>query len=158
MEAEVHEEDRLSELSVNPASPREENRIAKTQRPGDASLEKSPTVDNYEFALHGLLALGAGSSENLNTITSPTPDNGLANGISAQVTHHETTEMQAPVMQERSEEECIDRQKNTQVWRLFDIPESLGSNILPQERHLELLKCYRYGVAPWVSGPLRCES
>jgi hypothetical protein len=108
------------------------------------------SAENYEFAVHGLLALGSGMGifENAEMNYSPRPRTG-----DHQSTLTDRDEMNIaqnlPIFEGNGAESAIQRQ-TMQTWQSMDVPISDGFGELPQERVLELLKHYRYEIAPRV--------
>lgn len=121
------------------------------QHSGETMPPRSGTsAENYEFAVHGLLALGSGlgifGSAEVNYSTRPTTGD-------RQSIHTDGTEIniahEVPIFQRFSAERAIERQP-MQDWQSMGIPTSDGSVELPHERVLDLLKHYRYKIAPCV--------
>ncbi|KAH7121096.1 hypothetical protein B0J11DRAFT_438906 [Dendryphion nanum] len=104
-------------------------------------------VDNYEFALHGLLALGnantstraedAGMSPGLAPILSPESDQLRNMGIP--LSQHPQNMLNSRT---RSNSE-----QNIQAWQSTEFA---GQDVIPQERILQLLRHYRYEIAPFL--------
>jgi hypothetical protein len=108
------------------------------------------STENYEFAVHGLLALGSrmGIFENAEMSYSPRPRTG-----DHPSTHTDRNEMNIaqtlPIFEGDGAESATQRQ-TTQNWQSMDAPTSDGFVELPLERVLKLLKHYRYEIAPCV--------
>jgi hypothetical protein len=113
-------------------------------------LIQSPSAERYEFALHGLLALGSGDS------------GGGVNGESASIdfteadraTLHSQTSVAMESFPTESNpmivEEFQDR-PNLQSWPSMSAISSVEIPQMTDERTLEYLTHYRYNIAPWVS-------
>jgi hypothetical protein len=121
------------------------------QHSGETMPPRSGTsAENYEFAVHGLLALGSGmgsfGSAEVNYSIRPTTGD-------RQSIHTDRTEIniahEVPNFERFSAGRAIERQP-MQGWQSIGSPTSDGSVELPHERVLDLLKHYRYKIAPRV--------
>jgi hypothetical protein len=114
------------------------------------SLLSDTSVENYEFAVHGLLALGSGmgSFGRAEVNYSPRPTINNCQPTDANRTKI-TIAREVPIFETSNGERRIERQ-STQDWQSMVFSTSDGSVELPHERALDLLKYYRYKIAPCV--------
>lgn len=145
------QEECSTEMPSRPTTEQPGTEEAVSQQLESASLRKSPPADNYEFALHGLLALGNSNAGALNAEVQFSPDDlRMGDGLPTGTTPVEGSRLgifaQANFGEERAGQAAQDSN-----WHLTDMPASEALDALPQEHHLELLKHYRYEIAPWVS-------
>ena len=113
--------------------------------------QSGTSAENYEFAVHGLLALGSGMGrlESAEVNYSPRSTTGDRQSIHTD-RNQITIDHEVPIFERFSAERAIEGQP-MQVWQSMGILASDGSIELPHERVLNLLKYYRYKIAPRVS-------
>ncbi|KAF2013997.1 hypothetical protein BU24DRAFT_452773 [Aaosphaeria arxii CBS 175.79] len=118
-------------------------------KPNESSTGRTSS-DNYEFALHGLIALG--------TSHEPIPGEQIQFSPEMSVTDHRASlsrEDTTPTFGQQLHEVFTNEGRQdvggtSQSWQLTDHPEASEQQELSQERVLELLKHYRYEIAPWL--------
>ncbi|KAF2186577.1 hypothetical protein K469DRAFT_572399 [Zopfia rhizophila CBS 207.26] len=108
---------------------------------------RSPPADNYEFALHGLLALGSGNAGVANVGFNLSPRTVPADSLSSNTLQDEMTQPSIAQAEPEGGEQTAGLLAETQATRDWQLANAID---LPQERVLELLRHYRYEVAPWV--------
>ena len=124
---------------------------SELQHSGETMPSRSgSSAENYEFAVHGLLALGSGmgSFGGAEVNYSIRPTTGDRQSIRTDRTEINIAH-EVPLFERFSAERAIERQP-MQDWQSMGIPTSDGSVELPHERVLDLLKHYRYKIAPRV--------
>ncbi|KAF2800259.1 hypothetical protein K505DRAFT_355826 [Melanomma pulvis-pyrius CBS 109.77] len=110
----------------------------------------SPSTDSYEFALHGLLALGSGTGGVVNAEVNFSPRTGSGDNASMNTVQGEINMDQiVPTIEDFNAEKNVENQI-VEDWRSINVPSSVGFEEVPHERVLELLKHYRYDVATWL--------
>ena len=127
-----------------------EAEINTIQRQVNIQSTTSPSADNYEFALHGLLALGSRTGGFVHTELNFAPRAVSSSTLPPPDTIEDDVSMVQifPIMEDRNGERAVSDQ--VQDWRSTSIAENEGSEQLPQDRVLELLRHYRYEIATWM--------
>jgi hypothetical protein len=160
-----HEEEEQNHIAQSHATPLDRGTIIPFQSPvrqGEAieteiqhsekptPLLSDTSVDNYEFAVHGLLALGSGmgSFGRAEVNYSPRLTTNDCQPTNANKTKITITR-EVSVLERSSGERRIEPQ-STQDWQSKGFSTSDGSIELSHERVLDLLKYYRYKIAPCV--------
>ncbi|KAJ4352071.1 uncharacterized protein N0V89_007417 [Didymosphaeria variabile] len=151
---EAHPEDTSNPVieSAGPqqsTSPQTDRSVKRLQ---DTHIQ-SPSAERYEFALHGLLALGNGNSGG---DVNAEPEVNFAT-IDFAETDHATLPSQTSVAMDRIQTEpnpmivgeCQERPK-LQPWPSISTISSVEMPQMTDERVLEFLKHYRYNIAPWM--------
>jgi hypothetical protein len=145
------QEEPSTEMPSRPTTELSETQETVSQQLESTTLRKSPPADNYEFALHGLLALGNSNAGIINGEVQFSPDNlHMGDPLPTGTPQVEGSRLgifaQAGFGEERTGQPA--QEPN---WALADAPANEALDALPQQYHLELLKHYRYEIAPWVS-------
>ncbi|KAF2465385.1 uncharacterized protein BDR25DRAFT_318620 [Lindgomyces ingoldianus] len=117
----------------------------------ELATTRSSSAENYEFALHGLLALGAGNAGIINADHSVSPRTVLADSISSSHLQDKINVAQAQFALDgfSSDQGGVENQPE-QSWEVIGTQDDVIIEDLSHERALELLKHYRYQIAPWL--------
>jgi hypothetical protein len=100
-------------------------------------VKSTPNLNNYEFALHGLLALSSTATARDPTTGSPLVESGVpvtAHHASQDTNNVNTTESHGTSLS-ASAEPCL----------------SIAPGEVQAEHVVNMMKVYRYQIAPWVS-------
>jgi hypothetical protein len=100
-------------------------------------VNSTPNLNNYEFALHGLLALSSTTTAKDPTTGSPLVESGVpvtAHHSSQDMNNVNTTESHG-ISLSTSAEPCL----------------SIAPGEAQAEHVVNMMKFYRYQIAPWVS-------
>jgi hypothetical protein len=100
-------------------------------------VNSTPNLNNYEFALHGLLALSSTTTAKDPTTGSPLVESGMpvtAHHSSQDMNNVNTTESHG-ISLSTSAEPCL----------------SIAPGEAQAEHVVNMMKIYRYQIAPWVS-------
>ncbi|KAF2678878.1 hypothetical protein K458DRAFT_394524 [Lentithecium fluviatile CBS 122367] len=116
---------------------------------GFASDIASPSAERYEFALHGLLALGSGSAGALDPqleFASPILPRKTTTTATRGGNEWQDAQRDQAILETQSQRQS----RGSQGWSLADAAIVAEDQQLSDERVLDLLKDYRYGIAPWM--------
>lgn len=119
----------------------------------DAAFQQAGMVlgDRYEFAVRGLLALGTGNGASLiapSNIPNSSNLNQTAQRHSVPVSGDGIASLEALEHQHQKNNVDVRREPNMSLSSIR--ASSIRASNISQERMLELMRHYRYEVAPWV--------